>query len=489
MSGMPRDQISAAGRGSGRDTEPHALSGPAPRTAVRRPAPAGGDRPGDRARAEGLSVRRATVQPRCGAPGADAARDRQACRSTLGTTAIYVTHDQVEAMTMADKIVVLNAGHVEQFGTPLELYERPANIFVAGFIGSPKMNFVSKQDIAGQFGAASIGVRPEHIVINRNGQGWPGTIAIAEHLGSDTFLYVESDVGRITVRTAGELGLRTGDQVRLTPDPARIHRFDTDGAKASRSRPDRRFARCISKNSSWKGGWRWSPAADGALVLACVDALAEAGAKVVIADRSTSRCAEESPRRAQGQGSRGRDRADGRRPIPKRVAEVAECAHRASRQARYPGQQCRHRAIRDARPRRSPTSTGSTSSTSISTARSGAAGPSASICSSEQSGTIVNIGSMSGFIVNKPQEQSYYNASKAARASPDEVARGRMGRARRPGQRGGADLYQHTAQRIRRARTRRCTRPGSTARRWGGWARSTRSPRWCCSLLPTPRAC
>ena len=132
-------------------------------------------------------------------------------------------------MTMADRIVVLNAGNVEQYGTPLELYERPANTFVAGFIGSPKMNFVSQENVAGQYGASSIGVRPEHIMIKRDGQGWPGRIAIAEHLGSDTFFYVESDVGRITVRTAGELGLGTGDQVRLDPDPARIHRFDKDG--------------------------------------------------------------------------------------------------------------------------------------------------------------------------------------------------------------------------------------------------------------------
>ena len=85
---------------------------------------------------------------------------------------------------------------VEQYGSPLELYERPANLFVAGFIGSPKMNFVTKQDIVGQFGAASIGVRPEHIAVSRDGQGWPGRIAIAEHLGSDTFFYVESDVGQ-----------------------------------------------------------------------------------------------------------------------------------------------------------------------------------------------------------------------------------------------------------------------------------------------------
>src|SRR6201992_206315 len=105
----------------------------------------------------------------------------------LATTAIYVTHDQVEAMTMADKIVVLNAGKIEQYGSPLELYEKPANLFVAGFIGSPKMNFVTG-DAARQLGAPTIGVRPEHLKIGKDGEGWPGTVAVAEHLGSDTFL-------------------------------------------------------------------------------------------------------------------------------------------------------------------------------------------------------------------------------------------------------------------------------------------------------------
>src|SRR5215475_11579431 len=100
----------------------------------------------------------------------------------LATTTVYVTHDQVEAMTMADKIVVLNGGNIEQVGSPLELYERPANLFVAGFIGSPKMNFVSG-DAALQRGAATIGVRPEHLKVDRNGAGgWPGTISVAEHL-------------------------------------------------------------------------------------------------------------------------------------------------------------------------------------------------------------------------------------------------------------------------------------------------------------------
>src|ERR1700716_1201368 len=114
----------------------------------------------------------------------------------LGTPAFYVTHDQVEAMTMADKSVVLNAGHIEQYGSPLELYERPANLFVAGFIGSPKMNFVSGE-AAGERGVATIGVRPEHLRIGKEGEGWQGTISVAEHLGSDTFLYVDAaKIGR-----------------------------------------------------------------------------------------------------------------------------------------------------------------------------------------------------------------------------------------------------------------------------------------------------
>jgi multiple sugar transport system ATP-binding protein len=148
----------------------------------------------------------------------------------LGTTAIYVTHDQVEAMTMADKIVVLNGGKIEQYGSPLELYERPANLFVAGFIGSPKMNFVTGE-LAKQQGAATIGVRPEHLRIERDGAGgWQGTIAVAEHLGSDTFLYVDAGpLGMLTARYIGELSLHAGDHVSLLPDPARIHRFGESG--------------------------------------------------------------------------------------------------------------------------------------------------------------------------------------------------------------------------------------------------------------------
>jgi len=144
----------------------------------------------------------------------------------LKTTMIYVTHDQVEAMTMADKIVVLNAGRIEQVGAPLDLYNNPANLFVAGFIGSPRMNLIKPK--AG--GAATIGVRPEHIDVSRDAGEWRGTVRIAEHLGSDTFFYIDmEDFGSVTARTPGEYGIKAGDAVWLTPKPDRIHRFDEAG--------------------------------------------------------------------------------------------------------------------------------------------------------------------------------------------------------------------------------------------------------------------
>src|SRR4249920_1070630 len=126
----------------------------------------------------------------------------------LATTAIYVTHDQVEAMTMADRIVVLNAGNIEQYGSPLELYDRPANLFLAGFIGSPRLNFVSGEP-ASHHGADTIGIRPEHLKIGKEGEGWPGTVSVAEHLGSDTFLYVDAGkLGLLTARCIGEFNLK-----------------------------------------------------------------------------------------------------------------------------------------------------------------------------------------------------------------------------------------------------------------------------------------
>ncbi|MEM7408099.1 MAG: ABC transporter ATP-binding protein [Pseudomonadota bacterium] len=147
----------------------------------------------------------------------------------LSTTMIYVTHDQVEAMTMADKIVVLNAGRIEQVGSPLELYATPRNRFVAGFIGSPKMNFIEGPE-AGKFEAKTIGIRPEHLSLSSAGGAWKGTVNVAEHLGSDTFLYVTVDqIGQVTARVDGEFGAGHGDTVYLTPAADKIHRFDQEG--------------------------------------------------------------------------------------------------------------------------------------------------------------------------------------------------------------------------------------------------------------------
>ncbi|MFP9138447.1 ABC transporter ATP-binding protein [Devosia sp. XGJD_8] len=149
----------------------------------------------------------------------------------LKTTMIYVTHDQVEAMTMADRIVVLNAGNVEQFGSPLDLYKKPANRFVAGFIGSPRMNFVDGPEAA-KHNAHSIGVRPEHFKLSRDplANAWKGKVGVAEQLGSDTFLHVHVEgLGLMTIRTDGDQTFSHGDDVYLTPDPTRIYRFDAAG--------------------------------------------------------------------------------------------------------------------------------------------------------------------------------------------------------------------------------------------------------------------
>ena len=150
----------------------------------------------------------------------------------LRTTMVYVTHDQVEAMTMADKIVVLRAGEIEQVGAPLELYASPRNLFVAGFIGSPKMNLITG-NAASQHAAATIGIRPEHIAISGSGGLWTGTVGVSEHLGSDTFLYVHGTglADAITVRATGEVGFKHGDTVHLTPREDLMHRFDGQGRR------------------------------------------------------------------------------------------------------------------------------------------------------------------------------------------------------------------------------------------------------------------
>jgi len=150
----------------------------------------------------------------------------------LKTTMVYVTHDQVEAMTMADKIVVLRAGHIEQVGTPLDLYHSPRNVFVAGFIGSPKMNLMTGPEATSR-GAATVGIRPEHIAVSPEGGTWTGRVGVSEHLGSDTFFHVHLDGQKepITVRAGGEVSLHHGDTIHLTPDEDRMHRFDDKGLR------------------------------------------------------------------------------------------------------------------------------------------------------------------------------------------------------------------------------------------------------------------
>ncbi|MGX1097547.1 ABC transporter ATP-binding protein [Amorphus sp. MBR-141] len=149
--------------------------------------------------------------------------------NSLETTMIYVTHDQIEAMTMADRIVVLHAGRIEQVGTPLELYSAPRNVFVAGFIGSPKMNFIDGAEAA-KHDAHTVGIRPEHMAVSTSEGAWKGRVSISEHLGSDTFLHVQTEhLGTLTARADGEFAVRHGDTVWLTPQADKLHRFDREG--------------------------------------------------------------------------------------------------------------------------------------------------------------------------------------------------------------------------------------------------------------------
>ncbi|MEM6823710.1 MAG: sn-glycerol-3-phosphate ABC transporter ATP-binding protein UgpC [Pseudomonadota bacterium] len=151
----------------------------------------------------------------------------------LGATMIYVTHDQVEAMTMADQIVVLNGGKVEQVGEPMELYHRPATEFVAGFIGSPAMNIAPARSRLGQAVGASgdtssVGVRPEHIRIGTTGLAV--TIRVKERLGGESYLYALDDDGaQIVIKTDGEDDFETGQRIHLALPEDRVHRFDASG--------------------------------------------------------------------------------------------------------------------------------------------------------------------------------------------------------------------------------------------------------------------
>jgi len=174
----------------------------------------------------------------------------------LGTTMIYVTHDQVEAMTLANRIVVLNGGRIEQVGAPLDLYRRPANAFVAGFLGSPKMNFLNGKIGATGGGATNVvlgdgpmtlpfhharlgvgdavkvGVRPEDFVLAQDGAGrvFNGRIILVEPLGGETIAHVTLDGGGVVVvKLPGETPVTPDATLALSVDPARCHLFDRDG--------------------------------------------------------------------------------------------------------------------------------------------------------------------------------------------------------------------------------------------------------------------
>jgi multiple sugar transport system ATP-binding protein len=161
----------------------------------------------------------------------------------LKTTTVYVTHDQVEAMTMADKIVVMNAGRIEQVGTPLDVYDHPANLFVAGFIGSPAMNFVSGQISDGKFigdsglslplppGAPKAqrrvvyGVRPEHLNIEP-GSGATMAVEVVEPTGAETLVLFDASDTKILAGFRDRIALAPGDTVRIAPSLEHVHLFD-----------------------------------------------------------------------------------------------------------------------------------------------------------------------------------------------------------------------------------------------------------------------
>ena len=149
--------------------------------------------------------------------------------SMSDVTMIYVTHDQVEAMTLADRICVLRDGLVMQVGTPSELYETPNSIFVAGFIGSPKMNFLNGE-IARAFNCQTLGIRSEHIVVDNANPVWSGEVVHSENLGSDNYLFV--DIGSeepVLVRQEGKTTISSGARIGIRPLAENLHRFDDRG--------------------------------------------------------------------------------------------------------------------------------------------------------------------------------------------------------------------------------------------------------------------
>jgi len=164
---------------------------------------------------------------------------------SLRSTMIYVTHDQTEAMTLADRIVVLDDGKIIQVGTPRQLYKNPSNLFVAQFIGSPKMNIINCNKLTKSFLGnitsnkhlevipQKLGIRPEHIKVNSKRQGViKGKIDVIEYLGADGFLFVDcKDVGIITVRVDGSHEFNLGEMINLEFQRENTHFFDCSGTR------------------------------------------------------------------------------------------------------------------------------------------------------------------------------------------------------------------------------------------------------------------
>ena len=163
----------------------------------------------------------------------------------LKTTLVYVTHDQVEAMTMADKIVVMNEGLVEQTGAPLELYDKPVNIFVAGFIGSPSMNLLNASINSNSINLGSagsipitrkttsennldiiLGIRPSHMDISKNGEGLKFQIDVIEPTGADSLVYGKINDTECCVQTSERLNLKSGEIIHILPNEDNLHFFD-----------------------------------------------------------------------------------------------------------------------------------------------------------------------------------------------------------------------------------------------------------------------
>jgi multiple sugar transport system ATP-binding protein len=160
--------------------------------------------------------------------------DIAALQADFGITTVYVTHDQAEAMTLGHRVAVLNEGELQQVGPPRELYERPANLFVAGFIGSPAMNLVPAHLLNGRSGGI-LGFRPEHVDVNGQGDGIPARVEVVEDIGADAYVFCSADLGgeqrRLVARTEVRDAPKQGERVTLRPRAEEAHLFDPESGE------------------------------------------------------------------------------------------------------------------------------------------------------------------------------------------------------------------------------------------------------------------